>query len=482
MRFSTALTAAVDTELNGHLLRSDGQEDLCFATWRPSQGRERLTAVIENILLPEDGERHVHGNASFEPRYFLRALARAARDGAGLALLHSHPGGTGWQRMSQDDFDAERGHAAQALVATGLPLVGMTLAGDGCWSSRIWRKMDGGHSPGRCESVRVVGQRLRLTYDDHVMPAPAPDGRLVRTVSAWGEQAQADLARLHVGVIGTGSVGSMVAEALARLGIVKITLMDFDSVELHNLDRVLHATRADIGKAKARVLQRGLLSSSTAAVPDIRAYELSVVEDEGFRIALDCDFLFSCVDRPWPRAVLNLIAYAHLVSVVDGGILIEASPCGMRGAHWRAHIAGPGRRCLECLEQYDPGLVQTEREGRLDDSEYIRGLPEDHALRRNENVFPFSMSVASFEVLQFIRMVIAPGGLADVGGDDYQFVLGRHVREYQACREGCWYPTRFIARGDHVGITVTGRHAAAEAARLARADERRLGSPSTLNA
>lgn len=468
MRFSTALTAALDTEMNEHLLREDGQEDLCFAIWRPSRGRERLTALVGDVVLPEDGERHVHGNASFEPRYFLRALAHASADGAGLALLHSHPGGIGWQGMSPDDINAERRHAAQTLVATGLPLVGMTVAGDGSWSSRVWRRTEDGYNPDGCESVRVVGQRLCSSYNDRLVPAPAADGRLVRTVSAWGERAQADLARLHVGVIGAGSVGSMVAEALARLGIVKITLMDHDSVQLHNLDRCLHATRSDVGRAKVHVLRHALLSSSTAAEPDIRASELSVVEDEGFHSALDCDVLFSCVDRPWPRAALNLIAYAHLIPVVDGGIMIEAALRGMRGAHWRAHIAGPGRRCLECLEQYDPGLVQAEREGLLDDPEYIRGLPEDHALRRNENVFPFSMNVASFEVLQFIRMVVAPGGLADVGGEDYQFALGRHLRDYKACREECWYATRFQARGDQAGVAVTGNHAAAQAARLAR--------------
>src|SRR5438094_168965 len=118
---SAVMTEAVDTLARGHLLRADGQEDICFALWHPSKGQTRTSGVIERLVLPEVGERNVHGNASFESHYFTRVLSEAARAGAGVVLMHSHPGGSAWQDMSRDDINTEQGHAAAVYGATGLP-------------------------------------------------------------------------------------------------------------------------------------------------------------------------------------------------------------------------------------------------------------------------------------------------------------------------------------------------------------------------
>ena len=134
MRFDAALTNEAHSISVRHLLQhyqaDELQEDLCFALWRPSTGRERLTALIDEVILPEDGERRLHGNASFEPRYLARAVGLALRKGAGLAFMHSHPG-PGWQGMSEADIEAERDVLAYPAGATGLPLVGLTLGVDG---------------------------------------------------------------------------------------------------------------------------------------------------------------------------------------------------------------------------------------------------------------------------------------------------------------------------------------------------------------
>jgi hypothetical protein len=392
--------------------------------------------------------------------------------------VHSHPGGRGWQGLSRDDHAAEAGHAAQAAALTGLPLLGLTYAtGDDSYSARLWgRGRPRQYAPAWCENVRVVGDRIQASWNPQIRPAPRFRAIKERTVSAWGPAVQAGLARLHIGIIGAGSVGAIVAEALARAGIEWITLLDFDTVEAVNLDRLLHAGPRDarLARAKVETLARALRRSATAEHPRIDTVEMSVTEPGGFAAALDCDVLFSCVDRPWPRAVLNMAAYAHLVPVVDGGILIR----GQRGqrlaaAHWRSHLAAPGRACLECLGQYDPATVTVERASLLDDPSYLAGLGEDHPVRRNENVFPFSAAAAASETLQLLSAVIAPGGVGDTGAHLYHFATGTLDRRTDGCRPGCPYAGTLTGLADTQPFEITGGHALADAVRATRPKARK---------
>lgn len=470
MSYSVAMSGEVDAAATEHLLQHDRDEDLCFALWYPSRGTTRQTALIADVVLPDDGDRRVHGNAEFLPPYFERALRLAIENEAGLAFMHSHLG-PGWQEMSGPDIRAEKGNAGAVLAATGLPLVGLTLARDGAWSARFWEKTAPRTYVRRwCESVRIAGDDLRVTFAEHLRPSPNPRPTQARTVSAWGEVVQANLARLRIGIVGVGSVGSVVAEELARIGVQDLTLIDFDSVEFVNLDRILHARRIDalMGRAKVDVAGRALRESATAERFTVHEVDASVCEERGYRAALDCDVLFSCVDRPWARNVLDFAAYGHFIPAVDVGILVSLTPRGrLRGADWKAQIAAPGRRCLECSGQYAPGLVAAEQKGQLDDPEYIKGLPRDHPARRNENVFAFSVNAASFGVLQLLSMVVAPGDYPDPGALAYHFVSGTIDRDHDGCKANCFTP-RFLARGDTSPFVQIGTHPAAERARRQR--------------
>ncbi len=223
------------------------------------------------------------------------------------------------------------------------------------------------------------------------------------TISVWGSRAQADLARARVGIIGLGSVGSIVAEALSRIGVADVVLIDHDHIEQRNLDRTLHATAGDARRRvrKVTVAKRAMATSHTAADIIVRALPVGLVSPKGIDAALDCDVLISCVDRPWPRWILNMIAYAHLIPVIDGDILARVTPDG-RPLHidWRIHTVGPGRACLLCLSALLRSDAALDRDGLLDDPDYLCGLTaEDYERYNRRNVFPFSLSVAAHEVL-----------------------------------------------------------------------------------
>jgi hypothetical protein len=179
---------------------------------------------------------------------------------------------------------------------------------------------------------------------------------------------------------------------------------------------------------------------------------------------LEWDVLLSWVDRPWGRRVLNYIVYAYLSPVIDGGLLVSRTKQGkLRSADWKAHIAGPSHRCLLCLEQYDPALVEADRRGDLEDPRYLESLPSDHPARANENVFGFSLAVASLEVLQFLMLAVGPSGIGSPGPQNYHMLTGMMDLGPTTCEPDCIFPD-LIAKGEGEPPG-TGVHIAAEEAR-----------------
>ncbi len=463
--FSAAMPEVLHDQAVQHLLlyhrQRRRQENLCFGLWRPSRGAKRLSALVYELILPQDGELQLDGNVSFTGDYLNRASQRAAQADSGLVLMHNHFG-PGWQGMSPDDIATEMKRAPFSLTSTGLPLLGLTLGTDGAWSGRFWPRTAPKQYDRRwCATVRVVGSRLAITYHPELQPVPRHGEELLRTISAWGEVNQARLSRTHVGVVGLGSVGRLVVEALARMGIRNVTLIDFDRIERLNLDRQLGAVPADVEASRSKVdlAHAGFLSSATAQNPTAICVEAAVTEPEGFAAALDCDVIFSCVDRPWGRQVLNHIAYAHLIPVIDGGIVVRTRDGKFRGAEWSIRTAGPGRCCLQCCGQYDPGLVDSERRGLLDDPSYIAGLPPDIVAAASQNVFPFSMSLASHEVIQFVALITGLLGRSDFGEQRYHYNLGEMLHAEPRCQPDCSFRGR-VATGDAIlpRTVMTGPH------------------------
>jgi tRNA A37 threonylcarbamoyladenosine dehydratase len=95
-------------------------------------------------------------------------------------------------------------------------------------------------------------------------PAPiAP--RLDRNARLLGLEAVARLGRAHVVVLGLGGVGSYAAEALARAGVGRLTLVDGERIDETNVNRQLHALDGELGRFKAEVMDARLRRIAPAA-------------------------------------------------------------------------------------------------------------------------------------------------------------------------------------------------------------------------
>ena len=469
---SVAMTAATERNLLEHLVRPDGQEDLCLATYRTSTGLTRVSALVNAVITPEPGDRHVHGNATVTAEYVLRAAKIAQAQNCGLVLLHSHPGASNWQSMSGPDRDTESSYAYLAREITGHPLVGMTLAtSDNTWSARHWdkgtgRQPDCSHSTG----VRVIGDRLSVSWNDSLRPPPVPTKRQVRTVSSWGEQCQADLARRRVLVVGAGSIGLDIAVRLAASGICQLTVMDFDMVEFPNLDRLIGATIRDarLRRPKIHVSYRESRRAATATGFRMEVSDRSICEPEGLSLALDQDIIFCCVDSPWARTVLNALAYSDLIPVIDGGMSIDTFLDGrMRNATWRSHVVRPQRPCMNCNGQLDLAKAALEMQGLLENPRYIVGADLTE-VPRNQNVAPLSISGAAGLLAQYVSFSVAPAGLGDPG--PLQYWLSTHCLEHLCVKHKPFCPVEQEESVGDLRTELTKRHEQAERQRhLAKA-------------
>ncbi len=448
--FCISIPEAINSQLVEYLIRDDGEEDLIFALWNPSEGSSRTTALIHTVIAPDKGDRQRHGNVSYNPNYFKRVCTEAARRKMGVCFIHSHPF-PGWQGMSSDDVAAETKMAPTAFTFSDLPLVGMTIGNDATWSGRIWMHQgDGVFKIKWASLIKSVGLQLTSSFNDKLVPSPKYQELFRRTRTVYGQVNHEKLCKLRIGIIGLGSVGSIVAENLARMGIEKFVLIDFDTIQKHNLDRQLGATRDDIGQYKIDLVTRQINRSSTAEKVAIEAFPSSLAQMEGYKAALNCDVLFSCVDRPHARYILNHLAYAHLIPVIDGGISVTFKDGEFDRADWQFQTVSPDRPCLQCLKAYDPSDVSLERSGELDKPSYLDGLPDHHPLKSNENIFPFSSHLASFEIFHLIALTTGLGGIYNFGVQRYRYKPG-YLSSYddRECEKGCTFQ-ELIATGDTI--------------------------------
>jgi len=87
------------------------------------------------------------------------------------------------------------------------------------------------------------------------LPLAQQDRRFGGLERLYGKDPAARIRASHVVVVGIGGVGSWAAEALARSGIGRLTLIDMDHVSESNVNRQIQALSSTLGMAKISAMQ-----------------------------------------------------------------------------------------------------------------------------------------------------------------------------------------------------------------------------------
>ncbi|MEN6444933.1 MAG: tRNA threonylcarbamoyladenosine dehydratase [Candidatus Cloacimonas sp.] len=141
-----------------------------------------------------------------------------------------------------------------------------------------------------------------------------------RTKLLIGENGLQTLANTCVAVIGLGGVGSFTVEALARAGIGKLILVDFDKIEPSNVNRQLIALQSTIGEFKAEVVRQRILDINPQAEVIVHKEVLNKDNQEQLLAGADyCVDAIDCLNAKIDLLEFLVINERKFISVMGAG-------------------------------------------------------------------------------------------------------------------------------------------------------------------
>ena len=161
-----------------------------------------------------------------------------------------------------------------------------------------------------------------------------------------GTDTMQRLARTRVILFGVGGVGSWCAEALVRSGVGHLTMVDFDRVDVTNVNRQLMATSTTVGQVKVDALRQRLLTINPQA--DVLAVQQTYTQETADQFVLDdYDYVIDAIDSLPDKALLILRACqseARLFSSM--GAALKLDPTRVKTAEFWRVVGDPLARAL----------------------------------------------------------------------------------------------------------------------------------------
>jgi adenylyltransferase/sulfurtransferase len=163
-----------------------------------------------------------------------------------------------------------------------------------------------------------------------------------------GPSGQRKIMESSVLIIGAGGLGSPIAVYLALAGIGKIGVVDFDTVDISNLQRQILHQNDDIGKPKA-ISAKETINAYNPDV-DVVTHEVPITSDNAMEIIGQYDYIINGADNFAARYLVNDTCFFLKKPLIDGSILLFDG---------QVTVYLPDQGCYRCLYPAPPppGMV-----------------------------------------------------------------------------------------------------------------------------
>ena len=137
-------------------------------------------------------------------------------------------------------------------------------------------------------------------------------------LSTFSEEKLRVLQVKKVLLIGVGGVGQYVATSLVTNGIVHLSIVDFDQVELSNLNRQILLEEEDVGKKKVEVVQSELKKKNSSL--EVKAIDEKITKENVDRFVNGFDVVIDAVDNWETKLVLGEACAKHKIPFLHIGV------------------------------------------------------------------------------------------------------------------------------------------------------------------
>ena len=327
--------------------------------------------------------------AQLRPEFVAEVTQQARRNNESVIFVHTHP-------FSSRDFSEidDKGEVAlEAFLRQRIP--------DAVHASLLLTpQISIARELGQHRPLRVIGVGDTITWGEAVDVIDAGE-RYERQIRAFGVTGQRILSSLRIGIVGLGGTGTIILQELVHLGVNNFLLLDPDTVEATNLNRLIGATLADVGRSKVKVAKEWAMRINPNV--NIEAREESVLKSSVTRSLTATDFIFSCTDSHGSRAVLNQFAYQYLIPMIDMGVVIATQQRHITHIAGRTQMLAPGLACMVCGNLLDSEQVRrdllTDFERKADP--YIIDQPEPAPA-----VISLNATMASLAITMFLNSAL----------------------------------------------------------------------------